>query len=47
MDNVRDTNLMKQDIINTVGNVNEVLVYQRDVQGTNDLKITRKNIVKQ
>lgn len=47
MDNVRDTNLMKQDISNTVGNVNEVLVYQREVQGTNDLKITRKNIVKQ
>ena len=38
---------MKQDISNTVGNVNEVLVYQREVQGTNDLKITRKNIVKQ
>lgn len=47
MDNVRDTNLMKQDISNTVGNVNEVLVYQREVQCTNNLKITRENIVKQ
>ena len=45
--NVRDTNLMKQDISNTVSNVNEVLVQQREVQGTNNLKITRESIVRQ
>ena len=45
--NVRDTNLMKQDISNTVSNVNEVLVQQREVQGINNLKITRESIVRQ
>ena len=45
--NVRDNNLIKQNISNTAGNINKLIVHQREVQSINNLKTTRENKLKE